>query len=65
MNQPLASLISSPVATSRICPGRFLSNASLAIYIASTLHVFNIAPGFDKAGNRIRLTTDVKTGLVA
>ncbi|TCD70018.1 hypothetical protein EIP91_005269 [Steccherinum ochraceum] len=49
----------------RICPGRFLSNASLAIYIASTLHVFNIAPGFDKAGYRVRLTTEVNTGLVA
>ncbi|KAH8094927.1 cytochrome P450 [Cristinia sonorae] len=48
-----------------ICPGRFLSNASLTIYIASTLHVFNISPGYDKAGNRVKLTTDVSTGLVA
>ncbi|THH33533.1 hypothetical protein EUX98_g692 [Antrodiella citrinella] len=49
----------------RICPGRFLSNVSLTIYIASTLHVFNISAGYDKAGNRVKLSMDVHTGLVA
>jgi len=35
----------------RICPGRYLSDNSLFITIASTLHVFNITPAKDENGN--------------
>ncbi|CAL1701259.1 unnamed protein product [Somion occarium] len=34
----------------RICPGRFLSNDSLFIVVASTLHCFNIEAACDKDG---------------
>ncbi|KAH8099592.1 cytochrome P450 [Cristinia sonorae] len=49
----------------RICPGRHFSNNTLAICIASTLHVFNISAGTDSSGNPVALTTEMTGTLVA
>lgn len=44
---------------SRICPGRHFAVNTLRIYIASTLHVFNITPGTD-----VQLSTEYVGGIV-
>ena len=42
----------------RICPGRHFADASLFLNIASVLHVFDIGPPVNEAGNPIE--TEVK-----
>ena len=39
----------------RICPGRYFAEASLLIYTASILHVFNIRPPLDEHGVPLKL----------
>ncbi|KIY50241.1 cytochrome P450 [Fistulina hepatica ATCC 64428] len=39
----------------RICPGRWLSDASLFITFSSILHAFNISSPVDENGNKIKL----------
>ena len=48
----------------RICPGRFLSNGSLNIFVATMLHTFNIKPGVDEDGRPLRLSTEMLNGLL-
>ena len=47
----------------RICPGRFFSNNILSIFIASTLHVFDISAGIDPSGTPVELSAEMTTGL--
>lgn len=50
----------------RICPGRYLSDNSLFITIASILHVFNISPAKDENGNpRNLLEIPATTALIS
>ncbi|TCD64419.1 hypothetical protein EIP91_004100 [Steccherinum ochraceum] len=49
----------------RICPGRHFSDNALSIFIASVLHVFEITPGFDKAGRPVKLSSEIVGGLVS
>ncbi|KAJ3483939.1 hypothetical protein NLI96_g5970 [Meripilus lineatus] len=49
----------------RICPGRHLSNNALFLFIASVLHVFNIEPATDAAGNPVPIEASMTTGLVS
>lgn len=49
----------------RVCPGRHLSDASLFLYIAYLLHVFDIQPGVDINGNPQEITDEATTGLVS
>ena len=51
------------VARGRICPGRAMADATLFITIASILHVFDILPALDSAGNRIRPQIDLTSAL--
>jgi len=49
----------------RICPGRHFAFNSLIIYIASTLHAFNVTAGVDKAsGKPIELSTEIEGSIV-
>ncbi|TCD61737.1 hypothetical protein EIP91_007986 [Steccherinum ochraceum] len=48
----------------RICPGRHFSNNSLAIFIASTLQVFDISAGLDDHGTPVELSNEVIGGLI-
>ncbi|KAK7677346.1 hypothetical protein QCA50_019676 [Cerrena zonata] len=49
----------------RICPGRYLSNGSLFILIASVLHVFNIHPVLGEDGKKYDPFSAVITGLIS
>ncbi|KAH8103571.1 cytochrome P450 [Cristinia sonorae] len=49
----------------RICLGRYFSNNTLSIFIASVLHVFNITAGVDTTGKPVELSTEMEGGLVA
>ncbi|KAH8094841.1 cytochrome P450 [Cristinia sonorae] len=49
----------------RVCPGRHLSDATLFIYVAHMLHVFEIHPGTDANGNSQQITNKQTTGLVS
>jgi len=49
----------------RVCPGRHLSDASLFLYIASILHVFEIHPGVDDNGKPLQINDEQTTGLVS
>jgi len=49
----------------RICPGRFFAFNSLAIFIASTLHAFNITAGIDAvSGKPVELNTETEGSIV-
>ena len=49
----------------RICPGRHFAAASLFIYCASVLHVFDIMPPKDKNGNPVAMKYRPKDDLVS
>ncbi|TFK20134.1 cytochrome P450 98A3 [Coprinopsis marcescibilis] len=49
----------------RICPGRYFSNATLKLSIASLLAVFDIRPAKDEAGNDIPVTIEQTSDLVS
>ncbi|KAF8879263.1 cytochrome P450 [Infundibulicybe gibba] len=49
----------------RICPGRFLNNSSLYIYISSILAVFNITAPLDENGQRVQLKWEMTSGLLS
>ncbi|KAG9220037.1 hypothetical protein CCMSSC00406_0007897 [Pleurotus cornucopiae] len=49
----------------RMCPGRFFSDSSLYIIVASTLSVFSIRPPLDEQGNPIALEAVMTTGLLS
>ena len=51
--------------TSRICPGRHLSNGSLFMLIASVLHTYNIQPILGEDGQRYDPFAAVITGLIS
>ncbi|EMD39273.1 hypothetical protein CERSUDRAFT_104492 [Gelatoporia subvermispora B] len=48
----------------RICPGRYLSDISLFINIASVLHSFKISPAVDLMGQPLRCEPKMITGLI-
>lgn len=58
-------LMSFTFLVARICPGRHFAINTLMIYAASVLHVYNITPGTDAAGNPIRLTTEFVGGIIS
>ncbi|PIL22724.1 cytochrome P450 [Ganoderma sinense ZZ0214-1] len=47
----------------RICPGRYLADAIMFLYIASILHTFDITPPVDESGNPIRIEPRATTGI--
>ncbi|KAL4263371.1 cytochrome P450 family protein [Pleurotus pulmonarius] len=49
----------------RMCPGRFFSDSSLYIIVASTLSVFSIQPPLDEQGNPVALDVVMTTGLLS
>ncbi|KAK7678456.1 hypothetical protein QCA50_018516 [Cerrena zonata] len=49
----------------RVCPGRYLSNGSLFMMIASILHTFNIIPTIGKDERQFDPARDTVTGLVS
>ncbi|KAF4566385.1 hypothetical protein EYR36_011811 [Pleurotus pulmonarius] len=49
----------------RMCPGRFFSDSSLYIIVASTLSVFSIQPPLDEQGNPVSLDVVMTTGLLS
>ncbi len=48
----------------RVCPGRHFAIASIYIYAASILHVFNISPKRDTSGKPIEIQRDMVSGVV-
>ncbi|KAH8093203.1 CyP450 monooxygenase [Cristinia sonorae] len=48
----------------RICLGRYFSNNTLSILIASILHVFDITAGVDVTGQAVELSTVMEGGAV-
>ncbi|KAI0361666.1 cytochrome P450 [Trametes cingulata] len=48
----------------RACPGRHFAVASIYIYVASILHVFNITPKRDAHGNPVHIERDMISGVV-
>lgn len=52
-------------AAPRICAGRHFAEASLLIYCASILHVFNIRPPFDEHGVPTKLKYRATDGMVS
>ncbi|KAI9456445.1 cytochrome P450 [Boletus coccyginus] len=48
----------------RICPGRFMADATLWISIACILTVFDIRPGKDKDGNPVKVKADFESGMI-
>ncbi|KAI0335310.1 cytochrome P450 [Cubamyces sp. BRFM 1775] len=48
----------------RACPGRHFALASIYIYIASVLHIFNITPKLDDGGNPVEIKPDMISGVV-
>ena len=49
----------------RICPGRHFAQASLFIYCASVLHVFDIMPPKDGDGNPVAMEYRAKDDLLS
>ena len=47
----------------RICPGRYLADAIMFLYIASILYTFNVTPPVDENGNPIRIEPRATTGI--
>ncbi|KAH8103582.1 cytochrome P450 [Cristinia sonorae] len=48
----------------RICLGRWFSNNTLSIFIASVLHVFDITPGVDSSGKPVDIDAEMEGGLI-
>ncbi|KAJ5424189.1 Cytochrome P450 E-class group I [Penicillium cf. griseofulvum] len=49
----------------RICPGRFLAEASLFLTIAKSLAVFDIAKGLEEDGKEVDLPAGFSTGIIS
>ncbi|EMD38834.1 hypothetical protein CERSUDRAFT_63783 [Gelatoporia subvermispora B] len=49
----------------RICPGRYFSDMSLFINVASVLHLFDISPGVDEDGKPRKLEPNMTTGFLS
>lgn len=49
----------------RICPGRFFSDNSLFMMIASVLAVFDMKPGLDENGCEVKIRPDVTGELLS
>ncbi|KAI0662177.1 CyP450 monooxygenase [Cubamyces menziesii] len=49
----------------RICPGRYFADAALFLNIARVLHVFEIGPPRDDAGQPIRIEPKMKDGFLS
>ncbi|KAM5539416.1 hypothetical protein V8D89_006868 [Ganoderma adspersum] len=47
----------------RICPGRYLADAIMFLYISSVLHTFDITPPLDESGRPIRIEPRLTTGI--
>ena len=54
----------SDISQTSVCPGQYFAANTVAIFAASVLHVFDIAAGFNKAGDPIHLGTDIMEGVV-
>ncbi|KAF8128421.1 cytochrome P450 [Boletus edulis] len=48
----------------RICPGRFMADATLWISIACILTVFDIRPGKDENGDPVAVKADFESGMI-
>ncbi|KAH9847899.1 cytochrome P450 [Lenzites betulinus] len=49
----------------RVCPGKYFAEDSLYLTVASILHVFDIGPPIDEAGQPIMIEYRLKDGLLA
>jgi len=49
----------------RICPGRFLAENSLFIFICHILTVYDIRPGLDDDGRELDITPEMTSGLLS
>ncbi|KAH9912862.1 O-methylsterigmatocystin oxidoreductase [Epithele typhae] len=49
----------------RICPGRHFADAGLFLNVVSVLHVFNIGPPVDSAGNPIKVVPSQSDGFLS
>lgn len=49
----------------RICPGRYFADAALFLNVARVLHVFDISPPRDAAGQPIRIEPKMKDGFLS
>jgi len=48
----------------RTCLGKYFSNNTLSIFIASVLHIFDINAGIDASGDPVKLCAESSTGLI-
>lgn len=53
-----------PLLFRRICPGRHFATASIYIYAASILHVYDISPKRDSSGKPIEISRGMVSGVV-
>lgn len=53
------------LASTSICPGRYFSQNTLAIFIASVLHSFRISAGVDATGQPVELNSEMGGSLIA
>ncbi|RPD62673.1 CyP450 monooxygenase [Lentinus tigrinus ALCF2SS1-7] len=49
----------------RICPGRHFAEASMFVYVAMVLHVFDISPPLDAEGKPIQVQPKMTNGVVS
>ncbi|KAM5539391.1 hypothetical protein V8D89_006843 [Ganoderma adspersum] len=49
----------------RICPGRYFADATLFIFVACVLHVFDITPPLDEEGRPIKIEPRATAGLIS
>ncbi|RPD61609.1 cytochrome P450 [Lentinus tigrinus ALCF2SS1-6] len=49
----------------KICPGRYIAEASLFINVASVLHTFDIAPPLDEHGRPVKIVPGMTDGLLS
>ncbi|KAI0767320.1 hypothetical protein C8Q74DRAFT_949533 [Fomes fomentarius] len=49
----------------RICPDRHFGQASLCMFVASMLHVFDITPPLDEHGKPIAITPGTTDGMIS
>ncbi|KAF9219295.1 cytochrome P450 [Gyrodon lividus] len=48
----------------RICPGRFMADATIWISVACILTVFNIRPGKDENGEPVKVKAEFQSGMI-
>ncbi|KIJ60731.1 hypothetical protein HYDPIDRAFT_98167 [Hydnomerulius pinastri MD-312] len=48
----------------RICPGRFMADATIWVSVACILTVFNIRPGKDKNGEPVNVEAEFQSGMI-